>query len=62
MKGRYIGASILLVLGAFLTFLVSQFCFDTCPSATNVFIAGVILMGGGFLTGLFFGWLFERRK
>gem|GEM_PF-6229465 len=62
MRGRYIGGNIFLLIGLFLTYLFSQFCFDTCPSLANIIVAFFIFCGVGYLIGYLLGWLFERKR
>ena len=56
MRASYITGIIFFLAGSFITYLFSNFCFDTCPSTSEVIKAFFILGIGGFVLGFLIGW------
>ncbi|MBS3076068.1 hypothetical protein J4429_06475 [Candidatus Pacearchaeota archaeon] len=57
MKGSYIGGGTFFIIGSFITYLFSKFCFDTCPSLNEIIIAFFIFGIGGIIVGFLIGWI-----
>ena len=62
----WITGGIFFLAGSFITYLFSNFCFDTCPSLSEILKAFFIFSIGGFVLGFLIGFgvsfLMGRRK
>jgi len=62
----WITGGIFFLAGSFITYLFSNFCFDTSPSLREILRAFFIFSIGGFILGFLIGWgvssLMRRRN